>query len=198
MLDCSAILFAKSLTVIDSGIFTSLLTGLKISLFSFFLRSLLSFNFALLRDARLLAFVSILSLKALEIVSFSSLLFDPFFSFESLESASPLILLVALCSASFRFSKSLVIGLICFEKPEGLDPIKGFPLCPLDENLFNELLLVNLLGFFSIITEFLPWVLANSMFLIDFLAAPEIVNFVFLFSIFHHSIFINFISCRHN
>ena len=167
-------------------------------MFSFFLRSLFSFNFALLRDARLLVFVSISSLKALEIVSFSSLFFDPIFSFESLEGTSPLILLVALCSASFRFSKSLVIGLICFEKPEDLDPIKDFPLCPLDENLFNELLLVNLLGFFSITTEFLLWVLANSMFLIDFLATPEIVNFIFLFSIFHHSIFINFISCGHN
>ena len=53
----------------------------------------------------------------------------------------------------------------------------------------------NLLGFFSITTEFLFCNFANSKLSIDFLGFPEIVNFDFFLSIFHFSIFINFISC---
>ena len=200
LLDCSAILFAKSLTVIDSGIFTSLFTGLKFSWVSSFLRSLFSFCFALLREAKLLDRVSIASLKALETVSFSSLFFGPVFVFRSLDKNSPLTLLVALCSASLRFSKLLVIGAAGLKNPVSLDAVKDF-FCGLllwSVDLLNELLPTNLLVFFSITTVFLLWVLANSIFCIDFLAIPESVNFVFLFAIFHHSIFINFISCWHN
>ena len=36
-----------------------------------------------------------------------------------------------------------------------------------------------------------------SKFLRDFFGFPEIVSFNFLFSICHHSIFVNYISCRH-
>ena len=71
---------------------------------------LFSFCFALFREAKLLDRVSISSFKALEIVSFNSLFFDPNFVFESFNDGSPLTLLVALCSASLRFSKLLLIG----------------------------------------------------------------------------------------
>ena len=47
------------------------------------------------------------------------------------------------------------------------------------EDLLKLFLLLNLLGFFSITTEFLLWVLANSIFSIDFFAMPDSVNFVF-------------------
>ena len=59
LLDCSAILFASSLTVIASGIFISLLTGFKFSWISSLVSSLFSFNFALLREAKLLVLASI-------------------------------------------------------------------------------------------------------------------------------------------
>ena len=100
LLDCSAILFASSLTVIASGIFTSLLTGFKFSLSSSF--DLFSLSFALFKDARLLALVSILSLSALDTVSFCSL-FLLVFPLNSL-AVSSFNLFVALCSASFLFS----------------------------------------------------------------------------------------------
>ena len=62
-------------------------------------------------DAKLLCFASISSLNALETVSFNSLFFVPSFKFFlSLFSLSPLSLFVALCSASFLFSKSFVIS----------------------------------------------------------------------------------------
>ena len=51
---------------------------------------------------------------------------------------------------------------------------------------------------FSIITVFFPCTFEESNFLKDFLGLPEIVSFVFFFSIFHPSIFINYFSCRHN
>ena len=95
--------------MIASGIFTSLLIGFKLSLFSSLFAFLSSFCLALLTDAKLLSLVSIWSLRARETVSFNSLFFVPDFVFFSL-SLSPFNLLVALCSASFRLSKSLVIG----------------------------------------------------------------------------------------
>jgi len=60
-----------------------------------------------LRDAKLLALVSISSLKALDTVNFNSLFFVPIFPFTA---DSFLSLLVALCSASLRLSKLFVIG----------------------------------------------------------------------------------------
>ena len=111
LLDCSAILFASSLTVIASGIFTSLLTGFKFSCASPLAKFLFSFNLALLTEAKLLSLASISSLKALETVNFNSLfLFQTFKVFLSLLSLSPLSLFVARCSANFRLSKSFVIG----------------------------------------------------------------------------------------
>jgi len=83
----------------------SLFIGFKFSLISSFLISLFSFCLALFNDAKLLPFVSISSpLKALEIVNFNSLFFEPSFP---LWVGSPFSLFVALCSASFLFSKSL-------------------------------------------------------------------------------------------
>jgi hypothetical protein len=105
LLDCSAILFASSLTVIASGILTSLLTGFKFSLFLLYLSFLCSFSLALLTDAKLLSLASISSLNALETVNFVSLFFVPVFDF--LPSLSPLSLLVALCSAIFFFQNHL-------------------------------------------------------------------------------------------
>ena len=101
LLDCSAILLASSLTVIASGIFTSLFIGFKLSWISSLVSTLFSFNFALLREAILLVLASISSLKALETVSFNSLFLASGFP---LSPASPLSLLVALCSANLRFS----------------------------------------------------------------------------------------------
>ena len=105
MLDCSAILLASSLTVIASGIFMSLFTGFKFSLFSSLFALLSSFCLALFTDAKLLSLVSISSLKALETVRLTCLLFEPNFDFLSL-SESLFIFFVALCSASFLLSKS--------------------------------------------------------------------------------------------
>ena len=106
LLDCSLIRFASSLIVIISGIETSLLTGLY-SCFSSLSCSLFSFSLARLIEARLLPFNSLASSspKALEIVSFNSLFFGLLLSLFSFV-ASPLSLLVALCSANFLFSKS--------------------------------------------------------------------------------------------
>ena len=180
----------------------SLFTGFKLSLTSSFDRFLFSFSLALFTDAKLLSLASISSLKALDTVNFVSLFFTPDFKvFLSLFWLSPLSLLVALCSASLRLSKSLVIGADLGVKFN----FAGAPLLKVDElfgltppGLNYPPRLGNLFVCFSIITEFLLLVLANSIFSIDFLAVPDIVNFVFLFSIAHHSIFINNISCRHN
>ena len=111
LLDCSAILLASSLIVITSGIFTSLLTGLRLSLLSSLFKILFSFCLALFNDAKLLDLVSISpSLRALDIVNFSSLLFPPIlFDLFSFGEGSPFNRLVALCSASFLFSESLSI-----------------------------------------------------------------------------------------
>ena len=91
--------------------FTSRLTGFKLSWTCSLVKFLFSFCLALLTEASLLALASISSLKALETVNFNSLFFVPAFKvFLSLLSFSPLSLLVALCSASLRLSKSFVIG----------------------------------------------------------------------------------------
>ena len=111
---------------------------------------------ALLREAKLLALVSISSLKALDTVNLSSLFFDPVFPFVSFWISSPLSLLVARCSASLRFSKLLVIGKADFEKVEDLGVEGSFLLklaiyCGLDPvALLNHPLLENLHVFFSI------------------------------------------------
>ena len=67
-----------------------------------------SFCLALFTEARLRSLISISSLRALDTVSFISLFFVPNFDFLSLFSESAFNLLVALCSANFLFSKSLV------------------------------------------------------------------------------------------
>ena len=87
-----------------SGILISLLTGFKFSLLSSLFKFFCSFSLALLTDAKLLSRASISSLNALETVNFVSLFFVPSLIF--LPSLSPLSLFVALCSASFLFSKS--------------------------------------------------------------------------------------------
>ena len=200
LLDCSAILLASSLTVIASGIFTSRLTGFKLSWASSLFKILFSFCLALLTEAKLLSLASISSLKALETVNFNSLFFGPDFSvFLSLLS-SPLSLFVALCSANFLRSKSFVIA-----GDLGVNAdFTGAPLLNVEVVfVLKELgpddppLLWKLFVFFSITTEFFPWVLAISIFWIVFLAMPDIVSFVF-FSIAHHSIFVDNVSCWHN
>ena len=123
-----------------------------------FLVSLSSFSLALLIDAKLLDLVPISSsLKALDIVNFNSLLFPPIlFALVSFKKVSPLILFVALCSASFLFSKSELIYCV------GLERLGVFSTCDdlfLNLSLFTKgLALVdfpkNLLGFFSITTVF--------------------------------------------
>ena len=132
LLDCSAILFANSLIVIVSGILISLLTGFKFSFVSCLFKFLFSFSLALFTDARLLSLASISSLKALDTVSFTSLLFDPNFDFFSFVSLSPLNLFVALCSASFRFSKSFELGkfLLFGDALEKRLLLKGFLVKP--------------------------------------------------------------------
>ena len=82
--------------------------GFKFSLFSSLFKFFCSFSLALLTEAKLLSLASISSLKALETVSFASLFFVPNLFFYP--SISPFNLFVALCSASFLLSKSLVIG----------------------------------------------------------------------------------------
>ena len=82
----------------------------EFSLSSSFIEFFSSFCLALLTDARLLSLVSISSLSALETVSFNSLFFGFNLDFLSLFSASPFNLLVALCSANLRLSKSLTAG----------------------------------------------------------------------------------------
>jgi len=139
----------------------------------------------------LLDLFSISSLNALETVSFTSLFLDPSFPFISFDGNSPFSLLVALCSASLRFSKSFVIVEDGFEKIAGLGSPKTLLVGLL--LLFAGLLpyvLVNgplfgyLLVFFSMTTEFLLCVLANSIFSIDFFAITESVSIVFFFFIF--------------
>ena len=88
---------------------------------------------------------------------------------------------MALCSASFLFSKSFVttVDLGLNEGLSGALLLKVelvFGLFVLDLN--DPPLLENFPVCFSITTEFFPWLLAISMFLIVFLAEPEIVNFV--------------------
>ena len=146
--------------MIASGILTSRLTGFKFSLTSSLLKFLFSLSLALLTEAKLLSFASISSLKALETVNFNSLFFVPAFRvFLSLFSISPLSLFVALCSASFLRSKSFIVGV-------DLGVNDGFTELPL-LNVENVLvfripgledppLVENLLGCFSITTEFFP------------------------------------------
>ena len=123
-------------------------------------RFLFSFCLARFTEAKLLSLASISSLRALETVNLSSLFFVPAFKvFLSLLSLSPLSLLVALCSASFRLSKSFVAT-------GGLGANDGFTGAPLlnVEVVFGlnvpgldvPPLLGKVLDFFSITTEFFP------------------------------------------
>ena len=127
---------------------------------SSFVKFLFSFCLALLTEASLLALASISSLKALETVNFNSLFFVPAFKvFLSLLSFSPLSLLVALCSASLRLSKSFVIG----GDLDGNDGLIGAPLLNVEvvlglkpPGLTDPPRLRNLFDCFSITTEFFP------------------------------------------
>ena len=65
----------------------------------------MDFNFCLFKDAKLLALVSILSLKALETVNFNSLFLKLVLLLVSRVLFSSLNFFVALCSANFRLSK---------------------------------------------------------------------------------------------
>jgi len=99
-----------------SGIFISLFICFLFSLSSFLFAFLSSFCLALFTDAKLLSLVSISSLNALETVNLTSLFFVPIFVFLSLFSLSSFNLFVALCSANFLFSKSLVIDGVLLRK----------------------------------------------------------------------------------
>ena len=109
-------------------------------------------------------------------------------TFLSLLSSSLFSLFVALCSANFLLSKSLVTGgdfdenIGLFEVPLVNDEVV-FDLLVFDFR--GPLLFMNLLGLFSITTEFFPCVFAIAIFFIVFLAEPDIVNFVFFFFFFY-------------
>ena len=110
---------------------------------------------------------------------------------------------MALCSANLRLSKSFEIGGVLapnedFNREPRLNDELDFGLTPVFDDFEEKLFFEKLLFGFSITTEFLLLVFAISILFIDFFAVPEIVNFVFLFSITHHSIFIYNFSCRHN
>ena len=137
----------------------SLFTGFEFSCASSLEEFFISFCRALLTDAKLLSLASISSLNALETVNFNSLFFVPAFNVFLSFSLSPLSLLVALCSASFLLSKSLVIGGDFGAK----DGFNGAPL--LNEvvdfgfptpGLNDPPLLVNFPPCFSITLEFFP------------------------------------------
>ena len=135
----------------------SLFIGFKFSLLSSLFTFLSSFCLALFTDAKLLSLVSISSLRALDTVSLSSLFFVPNFVFLSLLSISPFNLFVALCSASLRLSKSLVVDGIFDEK---LD-FKGVFLLKFNDGfdpngLLKFPLLEGLLFLLSITTVFFP------------------------------------------
>ena len=95
-----------------------------------------SFCLALLTEAKLLSLVSISSLKALDTVSLLSLFLELSFDFLSFSFSSPFSLFLALCSASFRLSKSPIAGVNFVEK---LD-FKFSPFLKLDEgfDVFDE------------------------------------------------------------
>ena len=111
LLACSAILFANFRIVITFGTLTFLIIGLLFSNNESLEIAIFSFLFALLIDAKLLDLNPRLSsFKALERVSLYSLFLTiglPLITFS--EATCPLTLFVALCSASFLFSKSLLI-----------------------------------------------------------------------------------------
>ena len=132
----------------------SLLTGFEFSLVSSFDKFFISFCLALLTDAKLLSRASISSLKALETVNFVSLFLTPVFKvFLSLFPSLPLILFVALCSANFLLSKSLV-EVIGFDdgSPLNVDVILGFDKFDLNDP--DPPLTNGLLNFFLITVEF--------------------------------------------
>ena len=80
-----------------------------------------------------------------------------------------------------------------------LDPNLLFVVKDLFVNCFvNPPLLGDLEDCLSIITVFFPCDFEEPRSLKDFLGLPEIVSFVFFFSISHLSIFINYVSCSHN
>ena len=137
----------------------SLLTGFRFSLFSFLFKFFCSFSLALLTEAKLLSLASISSLNALDTVSLVSLFFVPSLSF--LLSTSPFSLFVALCSASFLFSKSFVVGGVLnpndgFVDAPRLNDVEGFGLEFLLEGLNEPPFLTKLFFDFSITTEFFP------------------------------------------
>ena len=192
LLDCSAILFANSLIVITSGMLISLFTGLKLSFVSSLFNNLFSFCFALFNEAKLLDLIPISSpLNARETVNLSSLLLPPcLLSLFSFWTFSPFNLLVSKSDLIGDEGLEMVvffgINVLCDLLSTGLAPLEKFVLPP------------NLGDLFSITTVFFDWDLACSILLIVFLEAPEIDNFNFFFSIFHLSILIYNISCRHN
>ena len=120
-------------------------------------------------DAKLLSLVSISSLKALETVSFNSLFFVPDLLFFSL-SVSAFNLVVALCSASLRLSKSLVDvfalgGKLFFNKGVFLKVDADCLKLPV---LLTASLPKTLLDFLSMKTVFFPAICLLSKFLKDF------------------------------
>ena len=133
----------------------SLLIGFKLSLLSLLFKFFCSFSLALFTDAKLLSLASISSLNALETVNFSSLLFAPNFCF--FPSLSPLSLFVALCSANFLLSKSLLIGGVfvakgAFKGAPLLNDDVGFALAPALVDLNGPPFFTKLLFDFSITT----------------------------------------------
>ena len=82
--------------------------------------------------------------------------------------------------------------------PDPKTAIKNQKIARTPENLENWDFPANFELFFSITTVFFDFDLAISILLRVFLELPDIDNFNFFFSIFHFSIFINFITRWHN
>ena len=131
----------------------SLLIGFKFSFFSSLFKLFCSFSLALLTEAKLLSLASISSLSALETVNFVSLFFPVNLLF--FPSPSPLSLFVALCSASFLLSKSLLIEGV-FEPNDDFNGVPrpngdlGFNFLSLPEDLYELPFLTKLFFDFSI------------------------------------------------
>ena len=170
LLACSAILFANSRIVINFGTSTFLIIGLSFSNDASLEIAIFSFLFALLIDAKLLDLNPRLSSsKALERVSLYSLFLTSGLLLITFSSTiCPLALLVALCSASFLFSESLLIK---FKSLLKILPVLVTDLTWSLLNCWFVFLNPDLIFFFSIITEFLFWLFAyiilSDLFLVE-------------------------------
>ena len=162
LLACSAILFANFRIVITFGTLTFLTIGLSFSNNVSLEIAIFSFLFALLIDAKLLDLNPRLSSsKALERVSLYSLFLTIGLLLIAFSATTcPLTLFVALCSASFLFSESLLIK---FKSLLKILPVLVPDLIWSLLNCWFTFINPVLIFFFSIITAFSFWLFAYSI-----------------------------------